>query len=69
MPPKASAPAQADTPAVEWISGRQASLRSGLPYSRLLKHVAMGKVRIRALPGETVKYAAADIERLAADRA
>jgi hypothetical protein len=32
----------------------------------LLKQAALGKIRTQALPGENIKYAAADIERLAA---
>jgi hypothetical protein len=53
-------------PAAEWLSARQAALRSGLTLMGLLKQAAIGKVRTRALPGENLKYSAADIEHLAA---
>jgi len=53
-------------PDVEWLSARQARLRSGLTLMALLKQAALGKIRTQALPGENIKYAAADIERLAA---
>ena len=49
----------------EWLSGRQARLRGGLTVTALLKLAALGKVRTQALPGEPIRYAASDIDRLA----
>jgi hypothetical protein len=51
-------------PDAEWLNACQTRLRSGLTLMGPLKQAAIGKVRTRALPGENIKYAAADIERL-----
>ncbi len=49
-----------------WLTGRQARLRGGgLTPTALLKLAAIGRVKTLALPGEAIKYAAADIDRLA----
>jgi hypothetical protein len=50
----------------EWLSGRQARLRAGdLTATALLKLAALGRVRTLAVPGEPLKYSAADIDQLA----
>jgi hypothetical protein len=48
----------------EWLSGRKARDRLNVTVNGLYKLAARGLIQIKALPGETVKYSAADVERL-----
>ena len=49
-----------------WVSGRKARAASQGDRQRSYKLAARGLIQIKALPGETVKYSAADVERVAA---
>jgi hypothetical protein len=49
----------------EWLTGREARLRTGLTPTQLFKLVAIGTVRVLALPGSALKYHANDIAILA----
>jgi hypothetical protein len=57
-----SVPVQSDN---EWISGTRARQRLRVTVAALYKLAARGLIQIQALPGETVKYSGADVERLA----
>jgi hypothetical protein len=48
-----------------WLSGRQAREQLGVSVNRLFKLAALGTIRTRALPGEPIRYALVDVERLA----
>ena len=48
-----------------WVSGRTARRRLKVTVSGLYKLAARGLIKIEALPGETIKYSADDVERLA----
>jgi hypothetical protein len=52
----------------EWVSGRRARERLHVSVAGLYKLAARGLIQIKADPGETVKYAAADVERLAQEQ-
>jgi len=51
-----------------WVSGRKARARLNVTVSALYKLAARGLIQIKALPGETVKYSAADVEEVAKAR-
>jgi hypothetical protein len=52
----------------EWLSGRTARARLKVTVAGLYKLAARGLIAIRAEPGETVKYSAEDVERLATSK-
>jgi predicted site-specific integrase-resolvase len=51
-----------------WVSGRKARERLNVSVAGLYKLAARGEIQIKAEPGETVRYSAADVERLAEER-
>ena len=53
---------------MDWISGRKARERLGATVTELFKLAARGLIQIKALPGEAIKYSAADIERMVAQK-
>jgi hypothetical protein len=58
------------TLATEWLSGRQARVRGGgLTVTALLKAAAIGEVQTLARAGEPLRFRAADLDRLAQERA
>jgi hypothetical protein len=48
-----------------WVSGRKARERLKVSVAGLYKLAARGEIQIKAVPGETVKYSGADVDRLA----
>jgi hypothetical protein len=49
---------------VEWISARRAKTCGRFTTTQLLKAAAQGQVRTLALPGEPMKFSAADVAKL-----
>lgn len=49
----------------EWVSGRRARGRIGVTAAALYKLAARGLIKVRALPGEPIRYCAGDVERIA----
>jgi hypothetical protein len=54
--------------ASDWVSCREAQRIGGFSRSDVHRLSMAGRLRTRALPGETVKFHAGDIRRLAAER-
>lgn len=50
-----------------WLTGRQAMALTGRNMHTLMKYAALGRLTIRAEPGESLRYLRADVERLAAE--
>ncbi len=51
-----------------WTNGTRAHERLGVSVAALYKLAARGLIKIKANPGEPLRYSAADVERLAQAR-
>lgn len=55
-------------PAPVWLNCRAGAARLGISRYEFMKRVALGRIRVLAEPGMSIKYSVEDIDRIAAER-